>query len=156
MKKIILTIFLSIQLIASQTFIMPEDKKDALNAIISSINSAESDIFLAMYNFSYKKIAKELVKASKREVSVTVLFEYDKLIKDRTILDFLKNNGVNVISIKDKQKMHLKAMLIDEKLAIIGSINYTKKSFESNSDLVFISSDESLVLKLKELRAKFK
>ena len=63
---------------------------------------------------------------------------------------------INVISIKDKQKMHLKAMLIDEKLAIIGSINYTKKSFESNSDLLFISSDESLVSKLKEFRAKFK
>lgn len=156
MKKIILTIFLSIQLFSSQTFIMPDDKTEALDAIISSINSAKSDIFLAMYNFSYKKIAKELVKASKREVSVTVLFEDDKLIKDRTILDMLKNSGINVISIKDKQKMHLKAMLIDGKLAIIGSINYTKKSFESNSDLVFISSDESLVSKLKEFRAKFK
>ena len=77
MKKIILTIFLSIQLFSSQTFIMPDDKTEALDAIISSINSAESDIFLAMYNFSYKKIAKELVKASKREVSVTVLFEDD-------------------------------------------------------------------------------
>ena len=76
---------------------MPDDKTEALDAIISSINSAESDIFLAMYNFSYKKIAKELVKASKREVSVTVLFEDDKLIKDRTILDMLKNSGINVI-----------------------------------------------------------
>ena len=50
--------------------------------------------------------------------------------------------------------MHLKVVLIDSKTAIIGSTNWTKESFEENYDLIYITDDKKLILKLKEFVSK--
>jgi len=44
--------------------------------------------------------------------------------------------------------MHLKVALIDSKIAIVGSTNWTKKSFEENYDLILISEEKKLLEKL--------
>ena len=52
--------------------------------------------------------------------------------------------------------MHLKSILIDESSAMIGSMNFTKKSFKESLDIVYFSNDDVLISKLKEIRANFK
>ena len=55
----------------------------------------------------------------------------------------------------DSKKMHLKTMIFDDKLALIGSLNFTKKSFENNHDLAYFTKDRKIIQKLKDIRAKF-
>lgn len=74
--------------------------------------------------------------------------------KDDEILDLLRENGIKTVVNKDKNKMHLKVVLIDSKTAIIGSTNWTKESFEENYDLIYITDDKKLILKLKEFVSK--
>ena len=81
--------------------------------------------------------------------------EEKKTKKDDEILDLLRENGIKTVVNKDKNKMHLKVVLIDSKTAIIGSTNWTKESFEENYDLIYITDDKKLILKLKEFVAKF-
>ncbi|WP_172658505.1 phospholipase D-like domain-containing protein [Aliarcobacter lanthieri] len=83
------------------------------------------------------------------------IFDGEKVSKDDDVLKLFKNSKIKTIVNKDKNKMHIKAMLIDDNLALIGSTNFTKKSFEENYDLIYISKDEKLISKLKEFRAKF-
>ena len=96
-----------------------------------------------MYNFSYKKFAKDLVDASKNGVKITVFLDAKKVKEDSEVFEYLKKNNIKVVLVKDK--MHLKVALIDSKVAIFGSTNWTKESFEENYELIYISEDEKTV-----------
>ena len=161
MKKLILLLIFVINLYSnqnftqSQTFILPDDTTYLKEKIRYEILSSRDTIFLAMYNFSYKSIAKDLIKASKNGVKVTVVLDKSKVEANDKIYNFLKEANIKVIIPNDSKKMHLKTMIFDDKLALIGSLNFTKKSFENNHDLVYFTKDRKIIQKLKDIRAKF-
>ena len=78
--------------------------------------------------------------------------DYTRVTKQDHI-DYLKKNDIKVVLMKDK--MHLKLALIDSKIAIFGSTNWTKDSFEENYELVYLSEDkktiETLITFIKSL-----
>jgi len=154
MKKLLIVLLFSFSIFANEVFLLPDESNLAKQRIGTLIKDARSSIFVAMYNFTYKKIAKDLLIASNNGVKVIVLLDKEKIF-DNDILKLLENGKIKTIVNKDKNKMHMKAILIDDKIAIIGSTNFTKKSFKENYDLIYISKDEKLVSKLKEFRAKF-
>ncbi len=146
LKIFVLSVFLVINLFANEIYILPKQSEDIKDKISESITSAKHEILIAMYNFSYKKFAKDLVEASKNGVKITVFLDAKKVKDDSEIFDFLKKNDIKVILVKDK--MHLKLALIDSKTAIFGSINWTKESFEENYELVYISEDKKTIAEL--------
>jgi phosphatidylserine/phosphatidylglycerophosphate/cardiolipin synthase-like enzyme len=146
LKIFVLSVFLVINLFANEIYILPKQSEDIKDKISESITSAKHEILIAMYNFSYKKFAKDLVKASENGVKITVYLDAKKVKDDSEIFDFLKKNDIKVILVKDK--MHLKLALIDSKTAIFGSINWTKESFEENYELVYISEDKKTIAEL--------
>ncbi len=155
LKVLFISIFLVLNLYSNEIYILPKDSKKAQKEIRSTILNAKSEIFIAMYNFSYKDFAKDLIKASKNGVKITVLFDDKKTKKDDEVLDLLKENGIKTIINKDKNKMHLKVALIDSSKAIIGSTNWTKESFEENYDLIYITDDKKVIAKLVEVKEIF-
>jgi phosphatidylserine/phosphatidylglycerophosphate/cardiolipin synthase-like enzyme len=146
LKIFVISVFLVINLFANEIYILPKQGEEIKDKISESITSAKHEILIAMYNFSYKKFAKDLVKASEKGVTITVYLDAKKVKDDSEIFDFLKKNDIKVILLKDK--MHLKLALIDSKMAIFGSINWTKESFEENYELVYISEDKKTIAEL--------
>jgi len=153
-KKLLIILLFSCSIFANEVFLLPDESNLAKQRISTLIKNAKSSIFVAMYNFTYKKIARDLLTASNNGIKVTVLLDKEKIF-DNDILKLLENGKIKTIVNKHKNKMHMKAILIDDKIALIGSTNFTKKSFTENYDLIYISKDEKLVSKLKEFRAKF-
>ncbi|OCL82092.1 phospholipase D-like domain-containing protein [Arcobacter porcinus] len=156
MKKLLIIFIFVINIFASETFILPKDKNIFEKELEKLVLNAEKSIFISIYNFSSKKLAKELIKAKERGVEILVIFDKVKVEEDDKIYKMLKKNKIETKIIDDKIKMHIKAMLIDENIALIGSANYTKKSFEENYELLYISSEESLINRLKDFRRDFK
>jgi len=154
MKKLLIIVLFSCSIFANEVFLLPDESNLANERISTLIKDAKSSIFVAMYNFTYKKIARDLLQASNNGVKVIVLLDKKKSL-DNDILKILENSKIKTIVNQDKNKMHMKAILIDDKIALIGSTNFTKKSFKENYDLIYISKDEKLASKLKEFRAKF-
>lgn len=156
MFKILLVSFLFvINLYSSEVYLLPKDSNEVKEKISSLILDAKEEIFIAMYNFSYKRFAKDLIKASKNGVKITVLFDSEKTKKDDEVFNLLKENGIKTIINKDKNKMHLKIALIDSSKAIIGSTNWTKESFEENYDLIYITDEKKVIEKLDFLQKSF-
>jgi len=153
-KKLLIILLFSFSIFANEVFLLPDESNLAKQRIGILIKNAKSSIFVAMYNFTYKKIVKDLLTASNNGIKVIVLLDKEKNF-DNDILKLLENGKIKTIVNQDKNKMHMKAILIDDKIALIGSTNFTKKSFTENYDLIYISKDEKLVSKLKEFRAKF-
>ena len=146
-KIVLISLFLVLNLYSNEVYILPKQGEEIKDKISESITSAKSEILVAMYNFSYKKFAKDLVDASKKGVKVTVYLDSKKVKEDSEISDFLTKNNIKVVLVKDK--MHLKVALIDSKTAIFGSTNWTKESFEENYELIYISEDKNIVDTLK-------
>ena len=142
-KIILISLFLVLNLYSNEVYILPKQGDEIKDKISESITNAKSEILIAMYNFSYKKFAKDLVDASKNGVKITVFLDAKKVKEDPEISEYLKKNNIKVVLVKDK--MHLKVALIDSKVAIFGSTNWTKESFEENYELIYISEDEKTV-----------
>ena len=74
----------------NQTLILPKQSEEAKNKIIELISTAKQSINISMYNFSYKKFAKELVQASKNGVKVKLILDKSKVQNDNEIYRYLK------------------------------------------------------------------
>lgn len=144
---VLISLFLILNLYSNEVYILPNQGKEIKDKISESIINSNSEILIAMYNFSYKKFAKDLVDASKKGVRITVYLDAKKVKEDSDIFDFLIKNNIKVVLVKDK--MHLKVALIDSKIAIFGSTNWTKESFEENYELIYISEDKNIIDTLK-------
>ena len=152
-KIVLIALFLVLNLYSNEVYILPKQGEQITDKISESITNAKSEILIAMYNFSYKKFAKDLVDASKKGVKITVFLDAKKVKEDSEIADFLKKNDIKVVLVKDK--MHLKLAIFDSKLAIFGSVNWTKESFEENYELVYICEDKKTIDSLNSFIKSF-
>lgn len=152
MFRYILYIFLCTGLFANeailtinqnQTLFLPQQSEEAKDKIIELIRSSKVNIKISMYNFSYKKFAKELVIASKNGVNVQLILDNKKIEEDNDIYKYLKKNGIKIIL--PKKKVHTKIAIFDSKVALIGSLNWTKESFEDNYEILLISNDKKVI-----------
>ena len=152
-KIFLISIFMVLNLYSNEVFILPKQGDEIKDKISDFIQSSKSEIQIAMYNFSYKKFAKDLVDVSKKGVKITVFLDAKKVKEDSEIADFLKKNDIKVVLVKDK--MHLKLAIFDSKLAIFGSVNWTKESFEENYELVYICEDKKTIDSLNSFIKSF-
>ena len=127
----------------NQIYFFPKSADKVKDRIENLIKESEESIYISMYNFSYKKFAKKLVKRAKDGIEIVVIFDESKIKKDDKIYKLLKKNDIKVI-IADK-KLHTKVALFDEKIIMLGSTNWTKKSFKENYEVVLFSKDKKII-----------
>ncbi|APW65732.1 hypothetical protein LPB137_07640 [Poseidonibacter parvus] len=137
----------------NEIYFLPIETKETKNNISKLIKTAERNIHIAMYNFSYKKFAKELVSSSKKGVKVKIVLDKSKIDKNDKIYKYLKNNGI-IVKIANK-KLHTKIAIFDEKVAVLGSINWTKESFKNNYEVVMFTKDKKIINKMLTFLNKF-
>ena len=138
----------------SQVYFLPKQADEAKDKIVDLINNSKDSIKISMYNFSYKKFAKELADASKKGVKIQVILDEKKVKEDNDIYKYLKDNNIEVI-IADK-KLHTKIALFDNKIALIGSLNWTKESFEENYEMLLLSNDKKIIFEMENFLSSFK
>ena len=125
---------------------------DALKKLEQLIDQAKVSIKVAMYTFTNQKLAQKLIDAKKRGVKVTVA------------TDAGQSRNVNKLVLQQLQEareylgvglFHHKFALIDDRILVIGSLNWTKQAFTQNDDCFMIiqqltESDQSLLQKVWE------
>jgi phosphatidylserine/phosphatidylglycerophosphate/cardiolipin synthase-like enzyme len=153
-KSIFITVFLFCSLFANeniltanqiqnQTLFLPQQGDEAKDKIIELIKASKYNIKISMYNFSYNKFAKELVSASKKGVKVQLILDKKKIEEDNDIYKYLKKNGIKIIV--PEKKVHTKIAIFDDEIALIGSMNWTKESFDENYEMLLISKDKKTI-----------
>ncbi len=123
-------------------YLMPDKKRIALEKLIKILENAEEKIEIAMFSFTHPEIIKALLKAKKRGVSVEIFL--DKQMKSQTSLT--KQPGYLELksSIYYGSRpflLHHKCALIDDKIFIMGSTNWTVSGFLKNQDLLLFFED---------------
>lgn len=147
---IVLFLFFNSTLYAKdEIYFFPKDSKIVEEKLINYIKESKDSIDIAMYNLSYKKLLKELKKASKRGIFINLYLDKAKLKKSSKINKFLEETGIKY-KILDK-KNHLKLAMFDKKIAILGSLNWTKESFEENYEVIYITKNKDELKQIKNI-----
>lgn len=122
------------------------DRQDTKTRLLRAINEAKTSINIGMYQFDDRDVAAALIAAKQRGVAVQVLLSdndgytkyagvFGHLMKgmpNAAIAADLKAAGVPVkwyVPRQPGEELHAKYAVIDHELSLVGSTNFTEKSF---------------------------
>jgi hypothetical protein len=110
--------------------------------IISEINNARQTIFLAMAWFTDRDIANAIISAKSRNVTVEIVLSSNE--QNETVKQMLREVSINVHAFEtgdNRGMMHHKFCLIDSRITINGSYNYSLNASKNNVENIQVSDD---------------
>jgi len=114
-------------------------------AIIKNINQAESFINIAMYIFTDREIALPLVKARERGVKVRVYLDKDQVDYKYSQSRFLVQKGIKTRISTNNYIMHNKFAIIDNRILLTGSYNWTFSANNRNDENLMVIDDPEII-----------
>jgi len=153
-KRIRLTIILLLTtILISQFFLISLAKTEVYfslydnpqKEITKNINQAEAFINIAMYIFTDKEIALPLVKAQERGVKVRLYLDKDQVDYKYSQSRFLVQKGIKTRISSNKYIMHNKFAIIDNRILLTGSYNWTFSANHRNDENLMVIDDPELI-----------
>jgi len=126
--------------------------RDFPKKVIPLIDSAKKSIYIMVYDWiwypdqqgsSIQIFNNAVIRAHRRGVDVRCVVWNHKMSSILNRLN-IKNKWVN-----QSHLLHVKMMLIDDNISIVGSHNYTKNAFDLNFELSMIINDLEIYKKLE-------
>jgi phosphatidylserine/phosphatidylglycerophosphate/cardiolipin synthase-like enzyme len=110
----------------------------------TAINAAQRSIHVQAYSFTSAPIARALVSALKRGVSVEVILDKSQRTERYSSADFLAHAGVATFIDGKHAIAHNKIIVIDSHTVLTGSFNFTKGAEEANAENLLVLHDPKL------------
>ncbi len=122
---------------------------DCDDAVIAEINRARTEILIAIYSLTKRNIATALENAQERGAVVIIRYDADQakhIESMQKLLTKLTKAGVRcepIILEESRAHMHHKFMVVDRKVVVTGSYNFTHQGSTINREnLVVVKSTE--------------
>ena len=114
--------------------------------LLRLIKAAKGNIAVAAYAFSTKYLGKALSEALKRGVKVRIILDADIARKAYSIDEWLSGERIEVRVIDVKGgSLHHKFMIIDGKILMTGSYNFTNESEFRNHEAAIFTNNKALI-----------
>ena len=114
-------------------------------AIVSEISKAEKTIDIAMYYLTGREIVQELVKAKEKGVVIRAFLDQSQENSQYAKSRYLSKHGIEIRFYTGAGLMHNKFAVIDNKVLITGSFNWTATAQEKNQENLLIIKDSNLI-----------
>ena len=153
-RQIKLTIILLLTIILiSQFFLISLAKTEVYfslydnpqKEIIKNINQAEAFINIAMYIFTDREIALPVVKAQERGVKVRLYLDKEQVEYQYSQSRFLVQKGIKTRVSSNRYIMHHKFAIIDNRILLTGSYNWTFSASNRNDENLMVIDDLELI-----------
>ena len=137
---IVLSITISISTLAkTEVYFSLSDNPQ--KEIIKNINQAEAFINIAMYIFTDREIAIPLVKARERGAKVRLYLDKDQVDYKYSQSRFLVQKGIKTRISSNNYIMHHKFAIIDNRILLTGSYNWTFSANNRNDENIMVIDD---------------
>ena len=113
--------------------------------IIKNINQAEAFINIAMYIFTDREIALPLIKVRDRGVKVRVYLDQDQVDYKYSQSRFLVQKGIKTRISTNNYIMHNKFAIIDNRILLTGSYNWTFSANNRNDENLMVIDDPEII-----------
>jgi phosphatidylserine/phosphatidylglycerophosphate/cardiolipin synthase-like enzyme len=114
---------------------------DCSSIIIKIIDSAEKYVHVAIYSFTLDSLGDALIRARDRGVEVKVVIEREQADVKGSEYERLLKAGINVRLDGNKYLMHHKFMVLDGKIVVTGSYNWSYGAEENNDENMIVVSN---------------
>ena len=116
--------------------------------IIEKLHQADENIRVAVAWFTDKEIIEQLEEIALRGVNVEIIIS-DNEINQNVDFSSLTDRGINILyyPLKGYGSMHHKFCIIDEKLVITGSYNWTVNAKSNNGENIHVVTDKESIKK---------
>jgi cardiolipin hydrolase len=127
----------------NQVYFSPGE--DCVNHIIDLINEAYSQLDICVFTISDDRITRAIVDAMKIGVEVRIISDNFKVEDTGSDVKDLSRVGIPVKLDNTDNHMHHKFCVVDKKIVLTGSYNWTRSAALYNQENV-ISTDDELVV----------
>ena len=121
--------------------------EDCESLLIGLIEKARKSIHIMIYSFTLDELSEALIEAKNRGVDVKVVIEAENAFSKGSEYRKLLEGGVDVKLDGNPSLMHHKVMIIDGKIIVTGSYNWSWSAENKNDEnLVILESAEAASL----------
>jgi phosphatidylserine/phosphatidylglycerophosphate/cardiolipin synthase-like enzyme len=122
-------------------------KGGAEDAVVRALKAARSSVYVQAYSFTNAAIAKALVDAHERGVTVEAILDKSNRKAHYSAATFLTNAGIPMSIDAAHEIAHNKVMIIDGATVITGSYNFTRAAERANAENLLIIKDAELAVR---------
>ncbi len=121
-----------------EVYFSPDD--EVANRIIDLLAGAQDSIYFLAYSFNAEKISDAMLKRSQAGVTLAGVFEKTEVAasKNSSEYDLMRSAGLDVRLDGNPKNMHDKIIVIDGKIVITGSYNFTAAAEDKNDENILI------------------
>jgi phosphatidylserine/phosphatidylglycerophosphate/cardiolipin synthase-like enzyme len=119
-----------------QTYFSP--KGGCQEAIVRELKKARREILVQAYSFTADPLTFALIEAKKRGVHVDILLDKSNEVERYSDLHIFLENGLEPRIDADHAIAHNKVIVIDKRIVITGSYNFTNQAESENAENVVI------------------
>jgi phosphatidylserine/phosphatidylglycerophosphate/cardiolipin synthase-like enzyme len=124
---------LSIEGTPVETFVSPDD--GTAQELIRLIQGAQESIYILAYSFTSDDIASAILSRARAGVEVVGVFDESQYQSNEgTEFDRMLENGLDIRLDGNSRSMHHKVIIIDEKIVITGSYNFSNNAETRNDE----------------------
>ncbi|HOP30177.1 MAG TPA: phospholipase D-like domain-containing protein [Spirochaetota bacterium] len=127
-------------------YFSPENNVEKI--IKSRLNKAKSSIRFMAFSFTSDVIAETMISKFKEGITVEGVFEKKGSNSEHSEFTKMMIEGLPVVKDRNRKIMHHKVIIIDEKIVITGSFNFSKNANRKNDENI-------LVIESREIAAKY-
>lgn len=131
---------------------------DVAKQIVKLIENSTESIYFLAYSFTSDDIAGAMIDKARDGVRVAGVMERSQYNANTgTEFNNLRMGGIDVLLDDNSYNMHHKVIIIDEKIVITGSYNFSRSAEEKNDEnVIIIHSPEIAALFLEEFGRIYK
>jgi phosphatidylserine/phosphatidylglycerophosphate/cardiolipin synthase-like enzyme len=135
-----------------EVYFSPED--GVLEHILNAVNAARESIYFMAYSFTTDELAKAMIECAKAGVTVRGVFDQDQYHSNAgTEYDTLHSAGIDVWLDGNPRLMHHKVIIIDQKVVITGSYNFSNNAeYYNDENTLIIHNQDIAALYTKEFQ----
>lgn len=130
-----------------QNYFAPED--NVMDKILVMVSKAQTSIHFLSYSFTDDSLAQTMLDRLNNGVDLSGIFETRGANTESSECQKLLENGAKIYLDGNPYTLHDKIIIIDGKIVIFGSFNFTASANKSNDENLLIISDEELAKKFE-------
>lgn len=121
------------------------DKNSSFYHMVSCILQAEKSIHMCMYSITCKELAEAIQVKFRQGVTVKIITDTTYMNLSGSKMKEFMEEGISIRHHRQQSYMHNKFAIIDDKLVMSGSANWTQAAIVGNNENIIISTYEDVV-----------
>ncbi|XP_063171015.1 mitochondrial cardiolipin hydrolase [Candoia aspera] len=119
--------------------------ESALGRLLARVLAARRSLELCVFAFSSPQLGRAVALLHRRGVRVRVIVDADYMAVRGSQIGPLRRAGIQVRHDQESGYMHHKFAIIDKKVLITGSLNWTTQAIQNNRENVLVVEDQDCV-----------